>query len=87
MGKIGKSPLVGSTGHEVDRGCSGDRQRFTAVECLTLAEAVEKVPESRNLKIMIQNMAFDRINVTDRVAVMNDPYENYGCSDFFNSLG
>jgi hypothetical protein len=35
---------------------------------------------------MIQIRAFDRINVAHRVAVMNDPYENFGCSDFFNSL-
>ncbi len=58
----------------------------TGSECLLLAEAVEKVPASRILETMIQSGTRDRINVTQRAAVMNDRCENFRGEDFFNSL-
>ncbi len=55
-------------------------------ECPLIAEAVEKVPASRILETMIQSGTRDRINVTQRAAVMNDRCENFRGEDFFNSL-
>ncbi len=56
------------------------------LECLLLAEAVEKVPPLKIFETMVQNWGLRRINIAS-----SPPYTNNSCAksdspDFFNSL-